>query len=237
MVPSLAQATEDFEQHLNQNDWTGHSPARRRILDAFLRLALEHGVNSVSMRMIAQALDIKAPSLYAHFPDGREEIVTQSLRWHFHKFGTAILDELSACRSADQAWTAMVRVHLSRQLELPESNLWDLIIATDRMVHNLPTEISAEAGELVELYDGLFRAAAHEMGFADPHEAVRLVMTLLEGASRWCDWPDDTHQQQLLVERADQLSRLMLQQAANWTTNSTSTKPTRPAALGRTGTG
>jgi AcrR family transcriptional regulator len=235
MVPSLAQATEDFEQHLNQNDWTGQSPARRRILDAFLGLALEHGVNSVSMRMIAQALNIKAPSLYAHFANGREEIVAESLRWHFHKFGMAILEELATCTSADQAWTAMVRVHLSRQLELPESNLWDLIIATDRMVHNLPAEMSAEAEELVGLYDGLFRAAAHEMGVNEPHEAVRLVMTLLEGASRWCDWSDDQDQQQLLVERADQLSRLMLQQAADWT--ATSTKSTRSAALGPTGTG
>ncbi|MGV0807980.1 TetR/AcrR family transcriptional regulator [Mycolicibacterium setense] len=214
MDPSFSRAVEGFRQRLGQYDWSSQSPYRRQILEVFLRLALEHGFNSVSLRMIAAEIGIKAPSIYAHFPDGRDEIVAASLRWHFHKFGTAVLESLADCRSADEAWTAMVGVHLRRQLQLPESNLWDLLIATDGMVHNLPSDLSAEANELVALYEELYRAAAREMGVEHPDEAIKLVMTLLEGAGRWCTGGEDPHEFPELAARADALTRAMLGFAA-----------------------
>lgn len=214
MDPSFSRAVEDFRQRLGRYDWSSQSPSRRQILEVFLRLALEHGFNSVSLRMIAAEIGIKAPSIYAHFPGGRDEIVAASLRWHFHKFGTAVLESLADCRSADQAWTAMVGVHLQRQLQLPESNLWDLLMATDRMVHNLPGDLSAEANELVALYEELYRAAARDMGVEYPDEAIKLVMTLLEGASRWCTGGEDPRKLRKLAVRADRLTRSMLDLAA-----------------------
>lgn len=212
----LARAVDDFRSRLSQYDWSGQSASRRQILEAFLALALQRGFNSVSMRMMAQELGIKAPSLYAHFPRGRDEIVAESLRWHFYKFGTAILNDVASCTSADETWTTMVRTQLTLQLQLPENNLWDLLIATDRMVHVLPTDVSAEADELVELYERMFRGAAHDMGFNEPEEAVRVVMTLLEGASKWCRPGDNFEDLALMVGRADALSRSVLALADRW---------------------
>ncbi|MEU1953506.1 TetR/AcrR family transcriptional regulator [Nocardia rhamnosiphila] len=206
----LAQASEDLRRHLDKYDWSGQSPARRNILGEFLRLATAHGFTSVSMRMLAKAIDIKAPSIYAHFPAGRDEIVAESLRWHFHQFGSAVLTGLEPATDAEQAWAAMVRVHLTRQLRLPESNLWDLLVATDKMAHFLPAEVRAEADNWVALYERLYVAAAAELGVAAPDEAIRIVMTLLEGATRWCDWHGDDAELEPLADRAVALTRAVL---------------------------
>lgn len=181
-------ALEEFEGHLLKLDWSKQTPARRRILEAFLRLATEHSFSSVSMRMIAQEVRIKPSSIYAHFPSGRDEIVAESLRWHFYRFGIAIIEELTGWSDPRDFWHRMVRVHVTRQLSLPESNLWDLLVATDQVVHFLPRDLRDEVDAWIDLYEALYRAAAAEMGCESPTQVVKAVMTILEGANRWAMW-------------------------------------------------
>ncbi|MFI6367736.1 TetR/AcrR family transcriptional regulator [Nocardia sp. NPDC050630] len=208
--PLFTQAADVFRRHLDKYDWSDQSPSRRHILQAFLRLATANGFNSVSMRMIAREVDIKAPSIYAHFPEGRDEIVAESLRWHFHRFGIAILEAVDQSESPEASWDAMVRVHLTRQLRLPESNLWDLLVATDKMVHNLPADVRTEADQWVDLYERMYRAAAADMGIESPDETVRIVMALLESASRWSAWNGDDKELPRLADRAVALTRSIL---------------------------
>lgn len=204
------QASEDLRLYLDAIDWSRQSPSRQRILEVFLRLAVENGFNSVSMRMLAKALDIKAPSVYSHFPDGRDEIVTESLRWHFHQFGTALLAEVDQARSADEYWAALVRVHLTRQLTLPESNLWDLLVATDRMAGFLPDDLRAEVTQWIGLHEAMYRAAARDLGVESPDELVRVVVTLLEGATRWCNWSGSDDDLPALTDHVVALTRSLL---------------------------
>lgn len=191
-------------------NWSGQSPSRQRILEAFLHLAIIHGFNAVSMRMIGSAVNIKAPSVYSHFPNGRDEIVAESLRWNLHKFAVAVLDGVTGTASAVEFWDALVRVHLLRQLQLPERDLWDLLVATDRAAHFLPAELRAELDDWVDSYEGMYRSAARDMGFDDPAESVRVVMTLLEGANRWCQWSGDDADLPALVERAVALTHAVM---------------------------
>lgn len=193
--------------HLEQSDWSNQTPARRAALEAFLRLANANGFLGVSMRALAAELKIKAPSLYAHFPNGRDEIVAESLRWHFTKFGFAILAEVEKTETPEAFWDAMVREHLVRQVTLPESNLWDLLVATDSMVSFLPDGLHAEVDRWVSFYEDLYRAAATDMGVDGvDDERIHLVLTVLEGASRWCT------QKTLLrnVDRAIQVSHVLV---------------------------
>jgi AcrR family transcriptional regulator len=217
--PALKQATDDFRQNMAGYDWSNQSPTRRRILEEFLRLAIEIGFNSVSMRMVARAVDIKAPSIYAHFPDGRDEIVAESLRWHFHQFGTAILDALENCETPEEYWSALVQVHLTRQLQLPESNLWDLLIATDEMVHFLRPELRSEADKWVALYEQLYVVAAREMGFVSSDKALRIITTLLEGACKWCDWDGDASSLPEVADNAVAMTRMILVSVSNSSVN------------------
>src|SRR6476620_984277 len=101
---SYETARDAFAHRLEEWDWAGQGASRRHILEAFLELAIANGFSSVSMRTIANAVNIKPPSLYSHFPDGRDEIVAESLRWHFHQFGVALLDAVSQATSAEDFW-------------------------------------------------------------------------------------------------------------------------------------
>ena len=161
------------------------SPAKRRVLEAFLKLCVSHGMDSVSMRDLAKELDIKAPSIYTHFPGGRDEIISESMRWHYHQFCEALLGAVDTAEDASEFWDAMVRLHFTRQVQLPESDLWDIIAATDRTAHILPAELSAKVTAWVDAYEALYVSAALDMGLEDTARRVKIVMTVLEGSSRW----------------------------------------------------
>jgi AcrR family transcriptional regulator len=209
-APRWISAVEEFDSHLSKLDWSSQTPSRQAILEAFLRLATEHGFNSVSMRMIAKEMNIKAPSLYAHFENGRDEIVTESLRWHFYRFGVAVVEELDGVVDPQEGWARMVKVHVTRQVRLPESNLWDLLVATDQLVHFLSPELRAEVDAWVDLYEGLYRAAANDLGFGPSIQQVKLAMTVLEGANRWVMWDGKSSDEDAAIAKAIETTLAML---------------------------
>ena len=209
-VTSYEAALDAFVHRLEEWNWAGQKAARQHILEAFLELAIANGFNSVSMRTIANAVNIKPPSLYSHFPAGRDEIVAESLRWHFHRFGVALIDAVSPASSADEFWDSMVRLHFTRQVRLPESNLWDLLVATDRMAGILPRDLRAQVDDWVDLHENMYVAAAHDMGFPKPREHVKVVMALLEGATRWASPESDDAELKELADRAVLISRTVL---------------------------
>jgi AcrR family transcriptional regulator len=203
-------ARDALDAHLNTFDWTSQSPTKVRILEAFLQLTTAHGFDAVSMRMIAKVVNIKPPSIYSHFEGGKDEIVTEALRWYFYQFGRALLDEVNTAEDADQFWDGMVRVHFARQVELPESNLWDLLVATDRMVGILPPSLRAEVAVWLDLHEDMYGAAARDLGFFDTVNAVKVVIALLESATRWADWDGTESSLAEQTERAIALSRSIL---------------------------
>lgn len=208
---SYKAARDAFAHRLEMWDWAGQGASRQHILEAFLELAIANGFNSVSMRTIANAVNIKPPSLYSHFPGGRDEIVAESLRWHFHRFGVALLEAVDQAASAEEFWVRMVKLHFTRQVRLPESNLWDLLVATDRMARILPAEVRAQVDDWVNLYQNMYVAAAVDMGFASPEERVKVVMTLLEGATRWASTAADDEELADLADHAVMLSKTILE--------------------------
>lgn len=207
---SYKAARDTFAHRLEEWDWAGQGASRRHILEAFLELAIANGFNSVSMRTIANAVNIKPPSLYSHFPGGRDEIVAESLRWHFHRFGLALLEAVDHAQSAGEFWDAMVRLHFTRQVRLPESNLWDLLVATDRMATILPADLRAQVDDWVSLHEHMYAAAARDMGYRQPEERVRIVVTLLEGATRWAPGQYDDVELDSMADKAVLLSRTVL---------------------------
>lgn len=207
---SYKAARDTFAHRLEEWDWVGQGASRRHILEAFLELAIANGFNSVSMRTIANAVNIKPPSLYSHFPGGRDEIVAESLRWHFHRFGLALIEAVDHAESAGEFWDAMVRLHFTRQVRLPESNLWDLLVATDRMATILPADLRAQVDDWVSLHENMYAAAARDMGYPQPEERVRIVVTLLEGATRWAPGHYDDVELDSMADKAVLLSRTVL---------------------------
>lgn len=82
---------------------------RDRIKREAMRLFVERGVDAVSMRDIADAVGLKAPSLYAHFRS-REELITELFRPSYAVYGQHLSQAVTAHQGCVQQIEAMVRL-------------------------------------------------------------------------------------------------------------------------------
>lgn len=205
------QANAAVRKFLSGHDWSTQTPTRQRILAAFLHLAAVKGVNAVTMRTMGRELDMKAPSLYSSFPRGKDEIVAESLRWFTHGFARDLLEAVESTNTPEDYWAALVRVHLSQQLQRPEADLWDLLIATDRAARFLSDDARTEANQWLRLHEDMFSAAAREMGYRFRAQTVRVILALLDGAGRWVDRSVSDQDFAALTDRAVALTLSILE--------------------------
>lgn len=188
------------------------SARRQRIIEAFVFLACASGYAAVSMRSLASQIGVQAPSIYSHFPGGRDEIVTEAFRWHFRQFAFAILASVEGTQDVDEYWNSLIRVHLQRQLEYPENDLLDILMATDRANGLLPAETLSEYHEWRGIYERLHAAAALELGhtFDDVGQLVKLIVTILDAANTWSEWDGSAEGLDSVTRKAGAYSRALM---------------------------
>lgn len=205
-------AAEQLRQYLEKVDWSHLTYRRQQILEAFVSLASTNGYESVTMRTLGARVGVKAPSIYRHFEGGRDEIVTEAYRWHFYRFAAAVLEGVDQAHDVHEYWNSLVRVHLQRQLESPENDLWDILIASDRIGGFLPAEAREEYTEWLGLYEEMYAAAASELGYEseDVAKFVKVVVKVLDSANGWCKWDGTQDGLRLCVDQAITISRALL---------------------------
>ncbi len=76
----------DLSSHLDQETW-------RQILTAAKDLFLAKGYKGVSMKEIAEAVQVTAAALYYHFPKGKEDLFTKMIQTLFLEEGVAGIDQ------------------------------------------------------------------------------------------------------------------------------------------------
>jgi AcrR family transcriptional regulator len=81
---------------------------KERIKREAMRLFVEHGVDAVSMRDIAEAVGMKAPSLYAHFR-GREELIGALFYASYTEYGRVLSEAALMPGGFRRQLDAMVR--------------------------------------------------------------------------------------------------------------------------------
>lgn len=84
-----------------------HTP-KDRIKREAMRLFVEHGVDAVSMRDIADAVGMKAPSLYAHFRS-REELIGTLFHASYTEYGRVLAEAAAGPGGFRTQLAAMVR--------------------------------------------------------------------------------------------------------------------------------
>jgi AcrR family transcriptional regulator len=128
------------EPRLPKNTATG---TELRILLASLRLFAHHGYPTTTVRQIAAAVGVKAPSLYEHFPSKADILARLVLVGH-RDLHTAFERTLASC--ADDPLTQvreLVRTHVLSHVTYPL-----LAIVTNDELHHLSPELAAESLEL-----------------------------------------------------------------------------------------
>lgn len=205
-------AAETLRRSVLSTDWSHMTYRRQQILEAFVAIASAKGYESVTMRSIGAHVDMKAPSIYRHFPNGRDEIVAEAYRWHFYRFATDILEAVDHTADARSFWHTLMAVHLRRQLESPENDMWDILMASDRIGGFLPVEGRREYDEWLALYDQMHAGAALELGYPaeDAEKVARVVVKILDTANEWCRWDGTTEGLRVCVAQAIAISEALL---------------------------
>lgn len=177
---------------------------RRQILSKAADLFLARGYKGVSMKLLAEAVEVTSAALYYHFPKGKEELFITMIRTVFVDEGVGGIDQaLAGAQGARERLTKLTTALLAlplddrlsvllrdarEHLKDPEHQqvILSLLDRIKRRVTGLFEE-AQEAGEvrpdlpvnvLVGLYMGMMRGAK---GLQTPDRAVSLVSIFFDG--------------------------------------------------------
>jgi len=137
---------------------------KERIRREAMRLFVGHGVSAVSMRDIADAVGIKAPSLYAHFK-GREELLGDLFYASYAEYGRRLAEAASAHTVFRRKLEAMVRTVC--RLHGEDELLFSFLLLTQ---HGHLREVPRDGRNPVEVICRMVAAAmeAGEIAAGDP---------------------------------------------------------------------
>lgn len=155
---------------------TTHKPkssARERVLHTAEKLFHDHGYNAVSMRDLANALDMKQASLYYHVPDGKEQLFVEVTQRGLHRHQAGIGQAIAGAGPNLEAQLTAVSHWF---IEQPALNLMPMF------ENDMPALSEASADRLNQLaYQALFSpltdafGAAIERGEIQHHSADHLA--------------------------------------------------------------
>lgn len=180
---------------------------RRQILTRAAELFLAKGYKGVSMKELAQAVQVTSAALYYHFPKGKEDLFTTMIQTVFVDEGVAGIEQtLATTQNVREQLTLLTSVlltlpmdeRLSMLLRDAREHLKDpehqhvILSLLDRIKQHVTSLFQAahEAGELrsdlpvnvlVGLYMGMLREAK---GLPETHQAASLVSVLFDGIAK-----------------------------------------------------
>lgn len=195
-----------LDTYLNSFEWGNITKSKLAILQAFLKLATKEGYDAVSMRSLARAVNLKPPTIYSHFPEGKNQIVSSALRWHYHTFAMATKEGLTQCTTPEEYWSALVRVHITQQIKHPENDLFDMLMATDRLGSILPTELRSEMIDWMAFCDFMYESIAVDLGAKDTKQKSRFIRVSLDGANSWWSWDGTAADLELCIGYAEKMA-------------------------------
>lgn len=121
------------------------STSKDRIKREAMRLFVKHGVDAVSMRDIADAVGIKASSLYAHFR-GRDELIGALFHASYREYGRRLAEAAATTGHAHRQLEVMVRTICALHEE--DELLFNFLLLTQ---HGFLNEVATDDCNPVEV--------------------------------------------------------------------------------------
>ncbi|NKF28122.1 TetR/AcrR family transcriptional regulator [Pseudomonas sp. BGM005] len=205
-----AEMLRQLERFLRGFDWSALTKSKQTILDSFLRVATREGIANVSMRSLAAAAGVKPPTIYSHFPDGRDQVLASAMKWHYSNFAHALKDVFSSCVSPEEYWEGLIRFHVTQQLSRPENDIWDALIATDRIADLLPQLLRAEIESWENFCDYMYSAIAQDLGYNDVDLSSRVLRKTLDAVGSWWKWDGSQEHLDQAVAYCGRISRSII---------------------------
>lgn len=191
-----------MEQPVKQRVERPSSPVdqetRRQILTKAAELFLAKGYKGVSMKEIAEAVEVTSAALYYHFPKGKEDLFTTMIQTVFVDEGIAGIDQaLATTQDVREQLTLLT----STLLSLPLDERLSLLLRDAREHLKDPAHqqvILSLLDRIRQQVTGLFQAA-HDAGTIRPDLPVNVLAGLYMGMLREAKILPCTHPADSLV--------------------------------------
>jgi AcrR family transcriptional regulator len=148
---------------------------KQRILQTSATLFATKGFDVLTMRDIASACDIKAPSLYNHFKD-KKELYQATLRFVFEDQGQALVSALKSKRPAQQKlddFIALACQQMAQDVIFRQLFIRELLVQDGEHMQFLANVVMAET------CDALHAVFCEINPHCDPHFLTTSLMALL----------------------------------------------------------
>ena len=171
---------------------------RRQILTKAAELFLAKGYKGVSMKEIAEAVQVTSAALYYHFPKGKEDLFTTMIQTVFVDEGVAGIDQtLAAAQDVRERLTLLTSALLSLPLDERLS-----VLLRDAREHLKDPEhqqvILSLLDRIRQHVTALFQAA-HDVGAIRPDLPVNVLVGLYMGMLREAKSLPEAHPAAFLV--------------------------------------
>jgi AcrR family transcriptional regulator len=197
ITPNITEMLVQLQERINRFEPEKISESKKSILEAFIRIATFEGYAAVTIRSLAHAVGLKPPTIYSHFEEGKDQIVSEALCLHIHKYGSAMLKAFEPCYTPKSYWNELVKLHIFQIISLPENEMWDLFMNMERINHVLSEDVHIQVMNWNNFYDSTFQLIAQDLGFTCTLTKARAIRQLLDSSARWWQW--DGTEEHLLV--------------------------------------
>ena len=181
-----------IKHQVDQTSSSVDQETRRQILTKAAELFLAKGYKGVSMKELAQAVEVTSAALYYHFPKGKEDLFTKMIQTVFVDEGLAGIDQtLAATQDVREQLTLLTSALLTLPLDERLSTL-----LRDAREHLKDPEhqqvILSLLDRIRQHVTGLFQAA-HDAGAIRPNLPVNALVGLYMGMLREAKSLPGTH--------------------------------------------
>ncbi|ANW66474.1 hypothetical protein BCA37_25485 [Mycobacterium sp. djl-10] len=185
-IVSVDEALLRFLVAARRSEPSSSSATRRLILDTSIRLFADEGYVASSMRMIATACGIRAPSIYEHFANKRE-LLFAAMTDVLGEFQSFIAEAVDADLDAPEQLHRLVARHATWQLRFPErAGAWDSLAASHTVERHLsPDEVSDFTRQRQLYLDVMTSLTAEAFPLPAPRVRARAVLSLCDHITSW----------------------------------------------------
>ena len=165
---------------------TSSSPTRRQLLDVAIQKFADEGYVASSMRTIAAACGIRAPSIYEHFANKRE-LLFAAMTDVLGDFQAFMAEVINADLNHGEQLRLLVQRHAAWQLRFPErAGAWDSLAASHTVERHLLHDEVAEFNHQRQLYlDVITSLTAEAFPGPDPAARARAMLSLGDHITSW----------------------------------------------------
>lgn len=157
----------------------------RAILQSSTRLFAARGYNAVSMRAIADSVDVQPAALYQYYP-GKQQLLVDIMRGHMERLLEAWQSQHRPERDSAEALEQFARFHIRYHIERPD----DVFISYMEL-RSLDEPGLKEISGLRHTYEAILKGIlkrgmeAGAFAIADPHVVAMAILAMITGVNTW----------------------------------------------------